>query len=129
MTGSLWDSESFANLDNEDSPAKILKKQASELAIITRQVVQANVSTTMQDDSFLHCFDIIAPVLNYSVTTAFCISQPLKSDFPLTIYTGIGVLEVDKICNDFEEFNKGLTDIFKSEQMVSLIKNIIKQSV
>ncbi len=129
MIDTLWDESIINGVDTKETPKMLLKKQASDLAIITKQVVQAKVTTEMEYDGFVHCFDIIAPVLNYSNNTAFCIKQPLETDFPLIIYRGVGVLEVDKECENLDDFRQHLGNIFKSRAMVAMIQNIIKQSI
>ena len=128
MTESLWSNDIVEELNLSETPKMLLKEQASVLARLTKQIVQADVTTTMENDGFIHCFEVIAPALNYSTTVAFCIFQPLQNQFPLTIYKGIGVLEVDNKCDNIDEFKSCLSNIFKSSAMVYLIKNIIQQS-
>jgi hypothetical protein len=129
MIDTLWDESIINGVDTKETPKMLLKKQASDLAVITKQVVQANITTEMEHDGFLHCFDIIAPVLNYSTNTAFCVKQPLNADFPLIIYTGIGILDVNDKCDDLDDFKVHLSNIFKSKEMVAMVQSIIKQSI
>jgi hypothetical protein len=57
MIDTLWDESIINGVDTKETPKMLLKKQASDLAVITKQVVQANITTEMEHDGFLHCFD------------------------------------------------------------------------
>src|ERR1700722_14028498 len=72
-----------------------LIKQANELGRITKNIVEANIETSLLVDEeangftsapkFTHCFEILAPFLGYQKVTLFCITQIVGIEFPLTI--------------------------------------------
>ncbi len=130
MEETLWKLDEITTINNDDNPTFILKKEAKKLGELTRQIVEAQINTSMNEQSFTHCFDIVAPVLDYSSYTAFCIEQPIDKTFPITIYKGIGVFEeLNKTCNTIAEFKACLSEIFSSSKMKELIQSIIKQSI
>ena len=118
-------------------PKTILQNQAIELGRLTKNIVQANVNTTLQTDdaegfantpTYLHCFDILSPGLGFKSFTLFCVEQSLISDFPLHFYSNYWDKNEKCKCDNLEQFNKCLEDILSSEKTTKLINSIIAHS-
>lgn len=123
---------------NKDSLLKaVLKRQAQELATITKNIVEADINTSLAVDDasgtqslpyYQHCFNIISPSLGYQHFSLFCIKQNMLTEFPVTFYSdywgGKGWCEADNLI----AFNKCLKEILSSEKTAELINSIIAQS-
>jgi hypothetical protein len=119
------------NINAESSPKVLMKKQASELGRITRNLVEAEVTTVIFDENqYQHCFTLVAPILNYEKITLFCINQPLVADFPLKISYDFSNkhTETNCDCNDLTSFEHCLRDILSSKEVGDLINSLIAQS-
>ena len=119
-------------------PKNILKKHADELGNITKNVVQAKITTTIEVDEeangfieaphYTHCFDIFAPVLGYQRFTLFCVQQIIGVDFPLSFFSNYWDKKDECKCGNIEDFNKCLKEILSSRKTADLINSIIAQS-
>jgi len=119
------------------APKTILRKHATELGQLTKNIVEANVNTTLQVDdaegfanspTYLHCFDILSPGLGFKSFTLFCVQQSLISDFPLRFYSNYWDKKEWCKCDNLMQFNKCLEEILSSEKTAKLINSIIAQS-
>ncbi len=118
------------NINAESSPKVLMRKQASELGRITRNLVEAEVTTVIIDGQYQHCFNLIAPILNYEKIALFCINQGIVNEFPLTISYDFSnkFNEANCGCNDIQAFENCLKTILSSEEVSKLINSLIAQS-
>jgi hypothetical protein len=134
-TNSLWS----GSIDpSSSSPAKtMLKHQAVNLGIITRNVVEADINSRISVDNtdgfmdapkIIHSFDIIAPLLGYQRFTLFNVSQVVGIDFPIEFYSKYVSGIKHPICHSLQEFNENLQQILSSQDTADLVNSIIKQS-
>jgi hypothetical protein len=125
----LWSSD--ISISSQSTPKMLMKKQASDLGVITKNIVEADVTTTIYNDGietmYSHCFVLIAPLLNYERITLFCIDQPLISEYPLKINSEFYTNE-DCSCDNIDKFNGCLKQILSSKEVADLINSLIAQS-
>lgn len=125
VTENLWSPD--INISSQSTPKMLMKKQASELGIITKNIVEADVKTSIINEGYVHCFDLIAPLLNYERVTLLCIEQPLVEEYPLIINSDYYTRQ-DCSCDSLEKFNSCLKEILSSKEVSKIINSLIAQS-
>lgn len=123
---------------NAESEAKsLLKAQALNLGRITKNIVEATITTTLNvddADGFIdpptttHCFVIIAPLLGYQRFILFCVDQIIGVEYPLTVYSSYWEKAENCNCENVEDLKKCLKEILSSEKTKGLVNSIIGQS-
>ena len=125
LTENLWSTE--INTSSQSTPKMLMKKQAADLGIITKNIVEADVTTNIFNGGYTHCFVLIAPLLNYERITLFCIDQPIVEEYPLTINSQY-YNKLDCSCDTLEKFSSCLKEILSSKEVVNIINSLIAQS-
>ena len=125
LTENLWSND--INIASQSTPKMLMKKQAVQLGIITKNIIEADVTTNIINGNFMHCFVLIAPLLDYERIILFCINQPLIEEYPLTINSQF-YNKQDYSCDSIEAFNSCLKEILSSKEVVGLINSLIAQS-
>lgn len=113
------------------APVSILKEQASLLGQRTKNLVEGQVSRSLDidsfgEDKFSYDFDVVAPALNRYRYRLFSISHGIDF-YPL--FVGSAVLNSNRFqINNEDEFLSALEKIFSSEKTKSIIGSLIAQS-
>lgn len=123
---------------NQDSVVRsVLKRQAEALASITKNIVEADINTSVTVDEgdgfqdlpyYQHCFNIISPALGYQRFTLFCVKQNMLAEFPVSFYSDYWARTNWFKAENFSAFNHCLEEILSSEKTANLINSIIAQS-
>ncbi len=130
----LWKGIDTSNVSSVKS---VMQQQATYLGRITNNVVEAKLRTTLNVDetangfidkpTVTYCFDIVAPLLNYSSFTLFCVEQIVGVEYPIKFYSNYWEKKECE-CKDITGFTKCLEEILSSEQVVHIINSIIATS-
>ncbi len=126
---SFWNNDKI-DKNSSSAPLKIMVEQANSLSTITNEYLIGQVITNSNGDkSINYCFTIIAPYLNQSRLTLFCIDQELDKEFPLNFYSDYFPSSDNcSVCNDLDSFNKCLKNIISSDKVSELINGLIAKS-
>lgn len=105
-------------------------EQANSLSSVTNDYLQGQVMTYNNgtDKTITYCFTIIAPYLNQSRLTLFCIEQELDKEFPLKFYSEYFDNESPCTCADIDSFNTCLKNIISSDKASEMINGLIAKS-
>lgn len=125
----------FWNKDKIDihaisAPLKTMVEQANILSDVTNDYLQGQVLTKNNNgnNTITFCFTVVAPYLNKSRVTLFCIEQEIDKDFPIKFYSYYYEKETTYNCEDKEAFNNYLKNIISSNQVTDLINGLIAKS-
>ncbi len=129
-TISFWNNDKI-DKNASSAPLQTMVEQANSLSVVTNDYLQGQVLTFNNegtDKTITYCFTIIAPYLNQSRLTLFCIEQELDKEFPLKFYSDY--FESDSPCNceDTESFNTCIRDIISSDRVSEMINGLIGRS-
>ncbi len=134
-TKSFW--SSGINPNNDSMLRAALKRQAKELASITRNIVEADINTALMVDGgdgfqnqphYQHCFNIISPALGYQHFALFCVKQNLLAEFPVVFRSDYWGKQGWCKAENFADFNNCLEEILSSEKTAELVNSLIAQS-
>jgi len=125
------------NPSSSSIPKTLLKQQAISLGVITKNIVEATISSTIDEekvDGFIdppkitHSFDIIAPLLGYQRFTLFQVKQAIGLEYPVSFFSNYVKDIKYQECNDIQQVNENLKQILASKETANLINSIIAQS-
>lgn len=109
-----------------ETPKNILEEQGKFLADHTKNILEAEISSTPiegEDNKIVHHFDIVAPTLNNYKYRLLSINHSIDF-YPLDItYKDSYQRVVNK-----EQFIKKLSTIFNDESTIRIITSLIAQS-
>ena len=123
----FWAGEKIKQ-DHVSIPLKIISEQSKLLNNLTQGLLQGDILAYNNGGTAIltYCFTIIAPFIDQSRFTLFCIDQPLQKEFPLRFYADHMGFNCE--CEDLQSFNKCLKDILSSDETASIINNLIAKS-
>jgi hypothetical protein len=134
---SLW-SANIEQQQHKITPKEFLTGQISFLAKATNGKLQGTLSSysahsTMDQNTkmdfagevFIHSMKVISPSLGYSFTL-LRLAHPTLKVYPFTVYSNL----TDKKYNgeNIEDFERILTEIFNSKEIVDAINSLSSQS-
>lgn len=107
------------------TPVSILRKQAALLGQKTQQLVRADVSTSVQNDSVIHSFRLVVPALDNYKYELFTIAHTVDQLYPLEGNSGGAVY---RTLPDQAAFLQWLKEILSSEATLKKIDSMLAQS-
>src|SRR5262245_4360896 len=104
------------------TPVAILREQAALLGTKTEHLIEAEVTTSIQDQRFVHGFDIVVPGLDGYRYQLFRISHGPEI-YPVDVRFRTGVLSSE------DEFVAWLGEKLSSKETKHLINNLLSQTL
>ena len=126
-TTSFWNNDKI-DKNSSSAPLKIMVEQANSLSGVTDDYLLGQVITNNTGNLINYCFTIIAPYLNQSRLTLFCIEQELDKEFPLNFYSDYSDSNNSCRCDDIKSFNECLEKIISSDKVTEVINGLIAKS-
>jgi hypothetical protein len=120
----LWPDD-IGVVNDISTPVGILKKQASLLGQKTKNLVEAEIKSLVDNNRFIYHFNLIAPALNYYQYHLFSIGHDVAI-YPLRL----SFLAIDESyeLDSQDELIEKLEFIFSHERTKRIIKSLIAQS-
>ncbi len=129
----LWDTNKI-DKQSVSKPLLLMSKQANSLSSLTNGMIEgsivtiSNVDELTQKHSIIYCFTIIAPLIDQSRLTLFCITQPFDKEYPLIFDSDYFEENSSCECNDEDSFKVCLKKIITSESVSAIINGLIAKS-
>ena len=122
----LWP-EDLGSTIKEIAPVTILKEQASLLGQRTKNIVKAEVGSSVNpQDYVIDVFYLVAPALNNYKFALFEIRHSIEQLYPVTIASGTLNINV-KIATEDELLDK-LEQVLSHEKTIRIIESMLAQS-
>jgi hypothetical protein len=104
-------------------PVAILREQATLLASKTNGLVEAEVATRADDETIVHSFMLVAPVLDRYRYHLFTMYHPVTL-YPIRVRQGTKWLEIESE----DQLLEALKSILSSEQTIGIVRALVAQS-
>lgn len=125
MPKNLWGD--LPTIDEVKPPVAILKEQAAGLEKLTKGILTGEVAVSQPYGAIHLDFRIVAPALagyEYSLLTA----QHSVEMYPVKVSPAWGSYSDQIDCNDSDEFESALAEIFTSTKARRIIQSLLAQS-
>lgn len=125
---SLWPEDIGTNID-QSNPVTILKQQAALLGQRTKNIVEAQVSTSTFADHFIHSFNLVAPAIGYKYLLFRVQHGP--EIYPIALIydtTDSTSLTIRMTASSETEFLDLLKEVFSSARTRKVIETLLAMS-
>ena len=134
MSKNLWPQD-ITFINEDESPATLLREQAAKLGDMTNHLVTASVVSSALQNKFSHSFLIIANELDYSYKLFACVHgldyYPILFEIDLDILERYFLNEKSSenivVARDKHEYLKILEKIFNADKTKKILMALVNQ--